>query len=284
MRDGGWNRVKRVQLAEQQPSASNLGDFRIWKDEERMGDTKSNSRLCADRSHGCLGEPAGSRRRDNATHPRIMHSLLLNKIGELVVVISAIDSLASKRIARVVEMYHRHVMVINARNNGHMPDLMRMTPPVKDSRKLLLGEPMSVEQQSCQVSQARLAKGCDKVPCVEGPLHVGDIGQGHDARAGHSQEDKDSEVAEAGEIEKGVKGQDAADNAHPERERQKDPPLNVAKKSIVQCCHDRGCDENTDPNIVQCGGTAHYGQTRVAEEGVIEGRADETLGRREEEE
>lgn len=167
-----------------------------------------------------------------------MHSLLLNKIREVVVVVSAIDSLASEGIARVVEMHHRHVMVINARNNSHMPDLMRMTPPVKDSRELLLREPMTVEQQSCQVSQARLAKGCDKVPGVEGSLHVGDIGQGYDARAGHSQEDKDPEVAEAGEVEEGVEGQDAADNAHPERERQKDPPLNVAKESVVQCCHD----------------------------------------------
>lgn len=153
-------------------------------------------------------------------------------------IVSSIHSLASKGIARIVEMHHRHIMVIDARNNSHMPDLMRMAPSVKDSGKLLLGESVSIEQQSCEVGQSRLAKGCDKVPGVERSLHVGDISQRHDARTGHAEENKDAEVTEAGEVEERVEWQDATDDTHPERERQKNPPLNVAKESIVQRSHD----------------------------------------------
>lgn len=174
--------------------------------------------------------------------------------------VTAVDGLAAKGISRVVKVHHGHVVVVDACNHSHMPDLVRVAPAVKETGELLFGESVSVEQKTGQVGQPRLEEGEDKVPGVGEALHVGNISQGYDARASHAQEDEDAKVAERWQVKEWIQGQNAAHDTHAETERQKDPALSVTEEAIVEGGHDRGSDQDADANVVERGGTSHYGQ------------------------
>lgn len=193
------------------------------------------------------------------------------------VVISSIDGLASKGISRVEEVDHGHVVEVDARHHSHMPELVRMTPSIKKTRELLLWETVSVEQQTRDVGQSRLEEWCDEAECVGESFGVGCVAQWDDTRACHANKDEDAEVPEAWQIKEWVQRQDAANNAHTKREGHEDPLFGIAKEPIVQSSHDRGCDQDADPDVVECGCTAHHRQARMAEKGVVESGADEAF-------
>jgi len=188
-----------------------------------------------------------------------------------------VDGLAAIGVSIIEKVHHGHVVEVDTRDDSHMPELVGVTPSVKESGELLLWEAMSIEQQTRHVCQTRLEEWSDKAKSVGESLGVGRIGQRNDSGTGHAKEDKDTEVAEAGQIEKWVEGQDATNDAHAKGEGHEDPLFTVAKEAIMQRRHDRGGDQDTNPDIVECSSTAHDGQTRVAEEGMVEGGADQTL-------
>lgn len=69
------------------------------------------------------------------------------------------------------------------------------------------------------------------------------IGEWDDTRACHAEEDEDSEVAEGGEVEFWVEGDDASYDPHTTREGEEHPTFSrVTKESIVKCRHHGGCD------------------------------------------